>query len=99
MGSARSSLAAVRLFYDWDIAGADRACKRAVALSPSDPFVLNNGAWYLLAVRRSDEALDGDRDCRLASCRLLSRHAMLVDVENEWKRPPYRAAAHLPIHL
>jgi TolB-like protein/class 3 adenylate cyclase/Flp pilus assembly protein TadD len=58
LGSAHSSLASVRLFYHWDFAGADRACNRAVQLSPSDPFVLNNCAWYLLTVRRSEEALE-----------------------------------------
>jgi TolB-like protein len=57
LGEAHSSLAYVRLFYDWDWAAGERGFKRALELSPADVNARHWYAHYLLAFGRFDEAL------------------------------------------
>jgi TolB-like protein/DNA-binding winged helix-turn-helix (wHTH) protein/Flp pilus assembly protein TadD len=51
------TLANIRLFYDWDWAGAEREYRRALDLSPNDSPAHRNYSHYLLLMRRFDEAL------------------------------------------
>ncbi len=57
IGSAHASLAWVLLGEGWDFEAARRAIERAMEIAPSDPKVLNDSAVYLLAVKRTEEAL------------------------------------------
>jgi TolB-like protein len=58
LGQAHTVLGMVRLYHDCDFPGAHRAYARALQLSPSNPAVLAEYAWYLLLVeRRTEEAL------------------------------------------
>ena len=47
LGAAHALLGLIRLYHDWDIAGARRAYENAIALSPGDPGVLAGYAGFL----------------------------------------------------
>jgi TolB-like protein/class 3 adenylate cyclase len=67
LAEAYDALAAVHLWYEWDFAAASRAFKRAVEVSPSDPFALDGYAWYLLVVGRTEPAVEvSERVLRVA---------------------------------
>ncbi len=51
------TLANIKLWYDWDWAGAGREYRRALDLSPNDSTAHRNYSHYLLLMRRFDEAL------------------------------------------
>ena len=57
LADAHRVLADVRLFYDWDWQGAERAYKRAIELNPSLAIAHNNYAFYFFALTRHDDAL------------------------------------------
>jgi TolB-like protein/class 3 adenylate cyclase len=54
---AHATLGSIRLWADWDFAGAHHALVRAVQHGPSNPDVLNSYAVYLAYVGRIEEAL------------------------------------------
>jgi TolB-like protein/tetratricopeptide (TPR) repeat protein len=68
LGLAHTFLGLIRLYHDWDIAGARRALEYAVELSPGDPQVLQSYAGFLWDVDgRIDDALNmSARAMRLA---------------------------------
>jgi tetratricopeptide (TPR) repeat protein len=74
---AHTVLGNIRLWYDWDFAGARRAYERAVQLSPSSPYALNGYMWYLMNVEGEiEEALDlAERMLRVAPLDLFYRRA------------------------
>jgi len=51
-----NALAAAKLHYDWDFAGAEREFKRAIELNPSNADTLHGYAHYLMAMGRMDES-------------------------------------------
>jgi len=51
------ALASVRHWYDWDWAGAERAYKKAIELSPADAMARFNYAELLVLIGRSEEAI------------------------------------------
>jgi len=57
LAEAHCVLADVKLFYDWDWAGAGREYRRAIELNPSYAFAHNNYAFYFVALMRHDDAL------------------------------------------
>jgi tetratricopeptide (TPR) repeat protein len=79
LGAAHSTVGSVRLWYEWDFTGARRAFVRALQLSPSDPAVLENYAWYLLAVEeKTEEMFDlSERLLRVAPFDLFFRAARI----------------------
>ena len=58
LGEAHVALGILRLFFDWDWVGAERALRRAVALNPSDPHAWHHLGNQLRAVGRMEEAVD-----------------------------------------
>ncbi len=65
LAEAYECLAANKLYYDWDWAGAEEGFKRALALNPN-LVGMNEYAWLLLAVGRFDEAIaEAERALRL----------------------------------
>ena len=72
-------LAFIRLYHDWDIAGARRAFENAITLSPGDPGVLAGYAQFLWQVDgRIDDALNmSARALRLAPFDLYFRQSRL----------------------
>lgn len=58
LGEAHVALGILRLFYDWDWAGGERALRRAVALNPSDPHAWHNLGNQLNVAGRMAEAVD-----------------------------------------
>ena len=58
LAEAHASLAAVKLHYDWDWAGAESEFKRAIALNPNYATAHHWYAHHLVAVGRFDEGID-----------------------------------------
>jgi TolB-like protein/Tfp pilus assembly protein PilF len=58
VAAAHISLAVVHVLYDWDWASAERECKRAVELSPGEPYGYVHMADYLSIRGRHREAID-----------------------------------------
>ncbi|MBZ5565707.1 MAG: tetratricopeptide repeat protein [Acidobacteriia bacterium] len=54
---AHADAGIIRVLCDWDWAGAERECKRALDLGPSSAFVHAAYSWMLTAVGRFDEAI------------------------------------------
>jgi tetratricopeptide (TPR) repeat protein len=57
MAEAHASLALVTEVYDWDMAGAERLYREALALSPNDALTHERYSLHLFRTRRSDEGL------------------------------------------
>jgi TolB-like protein/DNA-binding winged helix-turn-helix (wHTH) protein/Tfp pilus assembly protein PilF len=57
IGEAHAVLGRVLLHFDWDVEAADREMRRALALDPSDPFVLHCYSQVLAQEGRFEEAL------------------------------------------
>ena len=55
--AAHNSLAAIHILYDWDWAGAEAACRRALQLSPHDSVTHVHLADYMSIRARHDEAI------------------------------------------
>jgi DNA-binding winged helix-turn-helix (wHTH) protein/TolB-like protein/Tfp pilus assembly protein PilF len=66
LAEAHASLGFVKLYYDWDWAGAESAFQRALALDPESPASHQWYSIYLLAAGRPDEAF---REIQLAQDR------------------------------
>jgi eukaryotic-like serine/threonine-protein kinase len=54
---AHTSMALVRLFYEWDWAGAERGFQRAIEINPSYVDARIFYSWYLMARMRFQEAI------------------------------------------
>jgi serine/threonine-protein kinase len=57
LGNAHNSLAVIKMYYDWDYAGAEHEFKRAIALDPRSAHIHNWYGWYLGLMGRFDESL------------------------------------------
>lgn len=57
LAEAHNSLAAVKFWYEWDWAGAEKEFKRAIQLDPNYAPAHHWYCWFLLAVERFDEAI------------------------------------------
>jgi TolB-like protein/Tfp pilus assembly protein PilF/DNA-binding XRE family transcriptional regulator len=57
LGIAHSALGSVRWVYDWDWEQAEAELRRAVELSPNDPWALQAYGWYLIVLGRLDDGL------------------------------------------
>ncbi len=57
LAEAHLTMGAVRLFYDWNWAEAEKELKRAQALNPNDANAHNLYGYYLKAMGRLDEAM------------------------------------------
>jgi serine/threonine-protein kinase len=57
LGEAHTSLAIIKMYYDWDFAGAEREYTRALALDPGSAHVHMWYGFYLGLMGRFDEGL------------------------------------------
>lgn len=57
LGEAHNSLAIIKMYYEWDYAGAEYEFRRAIALNPGSAFIHNWYGWYLGLMGRFDESL------------------------------------------
>ena len=58
LNAAHGSLASVKATYDWDFEGAEREYKQAIQLGPNNPEAHNSYGNFLVAMGRTDEALN-----------------------------------------
>lgn len=61
LAEAHAALADVKLYYEWDWAGAEREFQRANRLNPSMAFNRYHYSWYLALFGRMDEAFEEHR--------------------------------------
>ncbi len=57
-GPAYAQMGRIKLYYDWDIVGADHAIQRALQLDSGDARIINNAAALASNRGRLDEALE-----------------------------------------
>ncbi len=57
LAEAHTILAEVKLYYDWDWAGAEQALQRALELNPNLALTRAHYSWYLQLFGHTDEAL------------------------------------------
>ncbi len=57
LGEAHASLGCIHLFYDWDLAAAESALKKAIHFNPNYASAHHWYAFYLTAKERHEEAL------------------------------------------
>ena len=57
LADAHAAMADVKLYYEWDWAGAERAFRKANELNPNLAMNHYHYAWYLFLVDRLDEAI------------------------------------------
>jgi eukaryotic-like serine/threonine-protein kinase len=57
LGKAHAALGRIKLFFEWDMAGAEREFKRAIEISPDNIECLNSYGLYLTIAGKCDEAI------------------------------------------
>ena len=57
LAQAHLALAAIKMYHDWDWAGAEREFKRALELNPNLPEAHTHYGWYLHLFGRNDEGI------------------------------------------
>jgi serine/threonine-protein kinase len=57
LAEAHTALAEVKLYYDWDFAGAEQSFRRALELNPNLAEAHMHYGWYLETMGRSEEAI------------------------------------------
>jgi TolB-like protein/DNA-binding winged helix-turn-helix (wHTH) protein/Tfp pilus assembly protein PilF len=57
LAESQTSMATVRLNYDWDWAGAERGFRRAIELNPAYATAYQRYSLYLIAMDRKDESI------------------------------------------
>ena len=74
LGEAHGALALVKFEHDWDWVGAEEEFKRAIELSPNDPYGHLWYGFYLVCMRRFDEGLhQAETSVRVAPFDLMPR--------------------------
>jgi serine/threonine protein kinase len=56
LGEAHNSLAIIKMYFDWDYAGAEQEFKLAIALNPGSALIHLWYGWYLGLMGRFDES-------------------------------------------
>jgi serine/threonine protein kinase/Tfp pilus assembly protein PilF len=57
LAETEAALGQIKLFEEWDWAGAEKSLRHAIALNPSLPEAQRMYSWYLLLTGRGDEAI------------------------------------------
>ena len=57
LADAHSALCEYKMYYEWDFAGAQRSCQRALELNPNSSTAHQIYSHYMLSRGRSDEAI------------------------------------------
>jgi TolB-like protein/Flp pilus assembly protein TadD/predicted Ser/Thr protein kinase len=58
LAPAQDALAFVKFFYEWDWPAAERGFRKALRLGPDDDETRRDYAWFLMAMGRTQEAVD-----------------------------------------
>ena len=84
LAEAHAVLAEVKLYYDWDWAGAEQAFQRALELNPNLAEAHGHYAWYLVLLGRKGEAL--------AEMKRAQELDPLAPIYSAWLGQQYRSA-------
>lgn len=93
LGDAHAALGMLRLFFEWDWPGAERALRRAIALNPSDAHAHHHMANLHRALGRLDEAI-ASRARAVALDPLNPRTVVVLGVDHFVAGDMERAMAH-----
>jgi TolB-like protein/Tfp pilus assembly protein PilF len=58
LAEGHTALAEIKLYYDWDWAGAEESFKRAIELNPSQDWAHAHYGWYLQLIGDMDRAIE-----------------------------------------
>ena len=90
LGEAHNSLAIIKMYFDWDYAGAEQEFKRAIALNPGSALIHMWYGWYLGLMGRFDESF---KEMQGAQERdpLSAANNSGIGIVFHWSRQPERA--------
>lgn len=96
LADAYSALCGNKLRYEYDLSGAEAACKKAIDLEPNSPLAYKNYAFVLSSLGRVDEAIAAIKkamDIQPVSYRNQQIYALVLyfagrhrDEEAQWRR-------------
>jgi TolB-like protein len=79
LAAAHAAMGTIKLYYDWDWAGADASYQRALALEPGNADVIRGAAELAATLNHFDEALQLDRRAvELDPLRAASHHDLAL---------------------
>lgn len=92
LAEAHNSAALIKMYFDWDYAGAEDEFKRGVALNPGSASVHMWYGWYLALMERFDESLNELQRARELDP-LSPPNINAIGVVYHWSRQSERAIA------
>lgn len=90
LAEAYNSLALIRMYFDWDYAGAEAAFKRAIDINPGNAAVHMWYGWFLGLMTRFDESLTELNRSRELD-RLAAPNTNAIGVVLYWSGQNYKA--------
>jgi TolB-like protein/Tfp pilus assembly protein PilF/predicted ATPase/class 3 adenylate cyclase len=90
LGEAHNSLAIIKMYFDWDYAGAEAEFKRAIALNPGSALIHMWYGWHLGLMGRFDESFKELRRAQEFDP-LSSAINSSIGIIFHWSRQPERA--------
>lgn len=90
LGEAHTSLAIIKMYFDWDFAGAEQEFKRAIVLNPGSALIQMWYGWYLALMGRFDESLKQMQDAQERDP-LSATINSGIGIVLHWSRQPERA--------
>ena len=90
LGEAHNSLAIIKMYFDWDYAGAEQEFKRAIALNPGSALIHMWYGWYLGLMGRFDESFKEMQRAQELDP-LSATNNSGIGIVFHWSRQPERA--------
>lgn len=90
LAEAHTSMALIKMYFDWDYAGAEKEFKRAIELNPGSGAVHMWYGWFLALMGRFDESLTELRRAQELDP-LSPPNNNAIGVNYHWSRQPERA--------
>ena len=90
LGEAHNSLAIIKMYFDWDYAGAEQEFKRAIALNPGSALIHMWYGWYLGLMGRFDESFKEMQGAQELDP-LSAANNSGIGIVFHWSRQPERA--------
>src|SRR5258705_1739983 len=90
LGEAHNSLAIIKMYFDWDYAGAEQEFKRGIALNPCSALIHMWYGWYLGLMGRLDESFKEMQGAQELDP-LSATNNSGIGIVFHWSRQPERA--------
>jgi serine/threonine protein kinase/Tfp pilus assembly protein PilF len=90
LGEAHNSLAIIKMYFDWDFAGAEQEFKRAIDLNPGSALIHMWYGWYLGLMGRFEESFKEMQGAQELDP-LSATNNSGIGIVFHWSRQPERA--------